>query len=262
MRVRERRLVQMARAIASAPVRPCIVKEQYEWFESFGELPDEDPVAYAVVLQALNGGKETHWNDEDLHPSRRPTLAQRVRTELERSPPTVRKALFEEALFEHELMRGIARSQIAREVAYGGDVTNPAFGARHGLPIYGSVALHVGGFPRRYIKPPYEEQGQRLLVREDDIRGRMPQGDPRWIDATAKALVHFGKTGELPDDELQAETVLLDAELWQLLAHGTGKDVSHAMRLFDLVAHRGDGAEEALKELCRMAAAGVLERST
>ncbi len=262
MRIRDRRISQLRRAIESSPVQQHLLTEEYEWFLHFGELPDDDVVAYAVVLHAMGGGVDPSWADDALHPSRRPSLEQRVRDELTKLPPSVRAGLFFEALFKPEPIRRIARAQIAVEVAYGGDVANVAFGARHGIPMYGSVALHMAGYPRRYITAPYEDQGNRLLVRQDKLCGRIPQDDPEWFEAQAKAQAKaqawFEQSGELPKDALHAEVVLLEAEWQQMAAHRNGKDVSRALALLDRVARRGDGSELALKELCAMVAAGDL----
>lgn len=259
MRVRDRRISQLKRAIAAAPVQAHLLREAYEWFTEWGEFSGEDDsIAYAVVLQAMNGGKDAVRTDHDLHPSKRPSLASRVRKVLdERWPPSVRAMLFAEALFERDPLSRLARGAIAVEVAYGGDVESDAFGARHGVPTYGSVAMHVAGYPKRLVLPPYEDQATRLLVRQDNLRGRIPHDDPRWFEVQAQAVETFLRTGELPDDDLHADVVLVNVEMDQLVAHKAGKKVSKAMKLLDRVA-RGDKAEGALKALCAMAAAGEL----
>ena len=207
MRRHERRISELKRTIEAAPVRVGVLREAYEWFRDFGELyEDDDAIAYAVVMQAMNGGEEMRWSDEQLHPSKRPSLAERAREVLAKDwPPTVRAALFEEALFEPEPLRRIARSWIAVEVAYVGNIENPAFGARHGLPTYGSVAMHIAGYPKRWVVPPYEGQGKRMLTRLDNLRGRIPHDDPRWFEAQADVVIQFRQTGKLPDDDLRVE---------------------------------------------------------
>jgi hypothetical protein len=75
----------------------------------------------------------------------------------------------------------------------------------------------------------------------------------------AEAVVRFLQTGELPADDLQAELVLVNVEMDQLVAHKAGKNVTKAMGLFNDVAWRkGDAMEAALKKLCEMAKAGKL----
>jgi len=261
-RSQTKRLGHVRHAIDASPVRRGILLEGYEWFTSFGELPDDLHVAYEVVQQALRGGEEARLDGEDAVAERvreaRLAYHQRKRPS-ESWPPSVRALLFDEALFEPEPVRNVARAAIATEVAWGGDVENRAFAARHGIPGYGSVGMHVCGWPQKLAVAPYEDQGTRLIVRLDNARRRIPHDDPRWVDEYAKAVVAFRHSGELPDDDLSMEMLLVDVEMDQLRAHKRGKDVKQAMKLLDQAA-RGEGGamEAALKRLCDMARAGQL----
>ena len=58
MRAREGRMARLKKAIDASPVRRGVVREAYGWFKDFGELDDDDHVAYEVVQQALRGGEE------------------------------------------------------------------------------------------------------------------------------------------------------------------------------------------------------------
>lgn len=262
MRPRDNRLVRVRRAIDASPVRSGILNEAYEWFTSFGELSDDDNVAYEVVQKAMRGGEDAPPNDEA-------TLAERVRSarltyqQRERPgetwPPTVRALLFDEALFEPEPLRRLARGTIAVEVAYGGDVESPGFASRHGIPMFGSVAMHVHGWPRNLVTPPYELQAKRLLARLDNVRGRIPQDDPRWFEAQAEATLAFQLRGELPDDDLHLEMLLVDTELGLLAAHKRGKNVEQALRLLDQAAQTtGAELEVCLTKLTELAKARLL----
>lgn len=262
MRARDRRIGQVMRAIEVAPVRQHLLREAYEWFWQFGELPDDDDlVAYEVVHQALRGGQERipgarSAAARDAHKAGQPYQG---RKELETSdwPPSVRSMLFEEALFAHPKIRDLARAQIGVEVAYGGDVESPGFGARHGIPMYGSIAMHMSGWRKRLERPPYEFQAARLFVRIDNLCGRIPNDDDGWLDAMAEATVRFKVTGELPADDQMAEMVLANVEMDQLIAHKAGKDVAEVMAVLNEVARsEGDAMEAALKRLCEMAKAG------
>jgi hypothetical protein len=262
MRTRDRRIGQVLRAIEDAPVRPHLLREAYEWFTAFGELPDDDElVAYEVVHQALRGGEERIPGARgaaarDAHKAGQPYQG---RKELETSdwPPSVRSMLFEEALFAHPKIRDLARAQIGVEVAYGGDVESPGFGARHGIPMYGSIAMHMSGWRKRLERPPYEFQAARLFVRIDNLCGRIPNDDDRWLNAMSEAIVRFKETGVLPSGDQMAETVLANVELDQLVAHKAGKDVAEVMAVLNEVARsEGDEMEAALKRLCEMAKAG------
>lgn len=131
------------------------------------------------------------------------------------------------------------------------------FGARHGLPMYGTMAMHIYGFRENLVQPPYEFQAKRLLVRLDNIRGRIDQDDPRWFDEQAAAMLTFQLTGEFPKDELHLEALLVDIELDQLRAHKKGKDVAKMMAALDQVARAEDEElEAALQQVCEMAKEG------
>ena len=174
MKARSRRLGRVQNAIDAAPVQEHLLKEAYEWFQWFGELPGDDHIAYEVVQRALRGGREAY--PEDPVPFRR---RKRPRDEW---PPSVRAMLFDEALEEESQTRELARQAIACEVAFGGDVENPAFAARFGIPGYGTVGMHMLDLPRKLRIPPYEHQATRLFVRLDKVRGKVPK-DPRWAEA-------------------------------------------------------------------------------
>ncbi|HEX5050567.1 MAG TPA: hypothetical protein VFZ65_02235, partial [Planctomycetota bacterium] len=83
--------------------------------------------------------------------------------------------------------------------------------------------------------------------------------DPRWYDKQAEAVVKFWQTGELPDDDLHLEALLVDVECDLLRAHKRGKDVAEPMALLHRLAHAGgDEGEELLARLSAMAVAGQL----
>jgi hypothetical protein len=242
MRSATKRLGRLRNAIDAAPVRRHLVREAYEWFHDFGELPDDDDhLAYDVVQQALRGGEEGPVVDPQG--AKKPVPFHQRERPSETWPPSVRAMLFDEALFAPLPLRKVARAAIAVEVAYGGDVENPAFGARHGMPTYGCVALHCLGYPKRLAVPPYEDQAKRLFVRLDDVRGRIPQDDPRWFEEQARAVVAFSQNGELPSDELRLDALLVDVEMDLLIAHKRGREVREAMAVMDR-AVRGDEAEQ------------------
>jgi hypothetical protein len=144
---------------------------------TFAEIAVERGLARASGV-AGRRGTDTRGKDavaRDAHKAGQPYQG---RKELETSdwPPSVRSMLFEEALFAPPKIRDLARAQIGVEVAYGGDVESPGFGARHGLPMYGSIALHMSGWRQRLVRPPYEFTGDaaadatRQPVRADPQR--------------------------------------------------------------------------------------------
>jgi hypothetical protein len=127
------------------------------------------------------------------------------------------------------------------------------------LPAFGTVGMHVLGFPRRWIEPPYEWQGLRLLTRFDELRAQIDQRNPRWSDRIAEANLAFRTQGVLPEDDVVRGLVLADVELDAHRANGDGHDVKEVMGWFDQAA-RGDDDErvEAQRLLSEAAKSGRL----
>ena len=142
----------------------------------------------------------------------------------------------------------------------GRDVTDPDFlGADTVLPDYGSVGLHVLGFPECLAKPPYEDQTQRLCDRFASLRERLDQDDRGWMDGFGEAAILFLHEGELPDDELMCEAVLANGEFMGILGHFLGHGDSEVMAAFDQVARaRGEARAAAIVTVQAMAAEGRL----
>jgi hypothetical protein len=132
-------------------------------------------------------------------------------------------------------------------VTRGSKVTDPQFAAHHGFPKYGSIGMHVLGYPERLAKPPYVRQARRLFARYDELRERIPRQDERWWEALVDAAVGFETIGELPDDDLIRDVVLADAEMAALWAHKRGRNVRELMALLDCAARRkGEKREDAI----------------
>jgi hypothetical protein len=256
MRAVDKRLDKLRGAIIAAPVLPHVMDEAYEWFTMFGELPEEpeeDNVALAVMRRALNGGADPRPADSQE------AFAEQLREVQHIAHMSVREPLFAEAMHKDPFVRTTARSAITVEVAYHADVESPAFASRRGLPVFGTVGMHVLGFPGRWVVPPYEDQGERLLRRYDELRSRIDQRRPNWFDPIRAALLAFHIEGTLPKDALMLELALADAELDLHRANKRGQDVAEQMALFNRIA-RGEGEErdEALRRVCELALAGKL----
>ena len=251
MRATDKRMGRVQQAIDASPICPHTLREEYEWFQGIGELPEDDHVAYEVVMKALQGGQEGQHGDTTPYREREQPR--------EQWPPSVRGFLFDEALDTNQQLRDLARAAIATEVARGGDVESPAFAARHGIPTYGCVGLHVSGYPQKLKAAPYDEQATRLFIRQDTVRGRISEQPHSWFDAFGKAMSEFWTDGQLPDDELLLDTVLVFVELHMLVAHRQGTDVAEEMALLDAIA-RADSSErdELLIKLGAKAEAGEL----
>lgn len=256
-RTHDKRIDRVQEKVDTAPVHPHLLEEAYDWFTSFGELPDDDHVAFEVVQRALRGG-EDHWDTGPRLPFRKRPQPR------DEWPPSVRSMLFDEALDKRRQVREIARAAIALEVAYGADVENPAFGARHGIPCYGFVGMQMLDMPRKLAVPPYEHQAKRVFVRLDMVRGRVERQGPDWFEAQVEAEVELQMTGALPKGQLHLEALLVTVELDLLRANQRGKDVAAALGLLDRIAtatgSRADQRPELLAELSKLAASGGLLR--
>lgn len=251
MRALDTRLGKLRVAVNAAPVLPHVLDEAYEWFTMFGELYDEDHIAEAVMRKALRGGAEEPPNRRGV----RVTLASEAASE---HMMTVREPLFEEALHESPYVRKIARGAIAVEVACGGNVESPGFAGRHGLPIFGTVGMHVLGFPRKWVLPPYEDMGDRLLTLYDELRARVDQRNPKWFDSIGDAMFAFRTKGELPKDEFLRDFVVVDAAIDGLCANRKGRDVRELMLCFNDALFGDDEKNGALAKLGELAKEGRL----
>jgi hypothetical protein len=133
------------------------------------------------------------------------------------------------------------------------------FAARHGIPCYGSVAMHVCGWQARLAVPPYEDQAKRLFVRIDNLRGRMPSDEHAWFAQLDAAIQRCRATGDLPGDEVLAEGVITEIELGMLRRNRAGKDVKDAMGVLEQIATGDDDdVGDALTQLRSLAKAGRL----
>jgi hypothetical protein len=165
----------------------------------------------------------------------------------------VREALFDEAVHGPEVVRRWARIALRVLVSRGGDVTDHRLGADRGFPDYGTVGMHVLGYPRRLATAPYEEQGRRLFDRYDEIRRRLDLNPDDDFGPMAEAFLAFEERGELPGDGLLREYVLAEFEIEMLWEHRRGRDVSTVMALLDRVSTAtSDEREAAVAEVQRL----------
>ena len=112
------------------------------------------------------------------------------------------------------------------------------------------------------VKPPYEEQAQRLFDQFHDIRERIDRDDRQWMDAYGEAAMVFLHEGELPEDELMREAVLAYGEFFGLLQHHVGHGDPEVMAAFEQVAKgRGKKRLAAIARVRAMAAKGRLVSS-
>jgi hypothetical protein len=110
MRATAKRMKRVQQAIDASPICPHTLREEYEWFQGFGELPEDDHLAYEVVMKALQGGQECQQSDTTPYREREQPR--------EQWPPSVRGFLFDEALDADQQLRDLARAAIAQPSAH------------------------------------------------------------------------------------------------------------------------------------------------
>jgi len=237
MVIRTRRVKRVQSALDVMPLRQDALKEAYEDFKMFGELPDHERLAQAVVDSAIAG---------ELLPIKPPPdeadlirLIQAQHREKQNAPPkerTLREYLLDHAGYAPPGLREPARLACCVLSAKGGDLTDPKFLANEPLPPHNGIGWHLLGYPQRLAKPPYVKQAQRLFARFDELRQRTPQDEDPWFDECIDVAVRFRMTGELPEEELMRDAVLADLEMECLVRHKRGHDVGELMAALDQAA--------------------------
>lgn len=241
----KRRMDKVRELLATCPIPAEVIEEEFWLFQHEGELPEDQRLA-ALVCERATTGHRQYSNPSSAAAGR--TLLDLLRmmprmnvssapVRPEEEPPmTVREALFDEAVYGPDVVRRWARLALRFLVCRGGDVTKPDFGQEHGLPEFGTVGMHVLGYPRRLAKAPYEEQGRRLFDRYDGILRRMDMSPDDDFEPVAEAILALEERGELPADELLRDYVLADYEIEMLRAHKAGRDVAQVMAMLDRAA--------------------------
>lgn len=251
----KKRVQQVERHFAAAPIPPKIVKAALEHFRATGELPDEIPLAWLVVRRAKAG------YDCIYGPGDRFDFAASIRAAIETKPRVedpLMDSLYVEAILGDGMRREAARLTLRAFASAGLDPSEPLLAGKDmDIPDWGGVGIHFLGLTERLVKAPYEAQAERLFAHYEVLRDRVPQGDHAWFDRLGVAVGDLHERGELPDDELVRDAVLADAELRTLFRHAAGEDVADIMMAFDDLA-RGPDHDAALKRLLAMAASGRL----
>jgi hypothetical protein len=228
-----RRLRNVAHRMDSMPVARHLVDQGIEDLRSCGELPVSTRIAAAVVHRVLYGL-------DDDRPLDRAASIRRIlcMTIVEGTPaPTpMREHLFDEALYGQGFVRRAARTALKCAAFLDQDVTSPRFLSEMPPPAFGSVGMRLVGFPERWVRPPYFAQADRLWGRFANLRARISDRTPTWLDQLAEAALRFRSCLQLPDDDLMADAVLADLELEAILAHAHRVDVAGLMAILDRLA--------------------------
>jgi hypothetical protein len=261
-----KRVQRVEQLIAARPIRADVLDHAFEHFCATGELPEEQRLAREVCDRALlykpvrEPIVDIGAHLEDL---KRILAELRSRPDLDLSAPqhdhSVRLRVFNEAVYGHEIVRTAARAVIRITVRNGADVTDPQFLAEHSLPEYSSVALHLLGFPENLAKPPYVRQAKRLFARIASFRSRLDHGSRSRLEEFDAAFPAFVRTGELPEDDLVLECVLVVAALLVLMAHYLGHGDAELTAALDATAKtRGGMRAAAVAKVQELVRAGRL----
>ncbi len=255
MKRQRQRLDSLRGKLHTVPVPSAVAQGALERFRETGEIPDDDRLARAVIHRVRLGPRvaELYDSGEDEQ-----AIVRAVVSMPEPPADEVMESLWSEAIDGPETLRGFARAALQGLVANGVDPTTRAFadlGITLQLPDYGSVGMFILGYPKSFAIPPYKRQARRLFARADKLRQRINQDDRRWFNNFGEALEAFLDFGELPEDELLLDAVLVGAEIEALRLHTLGNDVADCMATLDSAARAtGPDWDVAIESLQRFAA--------
>lgn len=267
-RTNRRRLNKLTREVAVMPIAPEAEDAAFERFCATGELPDQKRLAAAVCKRALSWETDQEalgapdWQASlvrlrELATRLRETAA---RSESDKAPRRVplRELLFDEAVYGSTVTRLAARAALRMLVTAGQEVTRRNFlDEDMELPKFGSLGLHLLGWPECLVRPPYEEQAQRVLQRLDAMRRKAPLGDEGWFQEFAAAAARFFRDGDLPEDELLCEAVLVYGEMLALARTLGGEEDPEVLEAYDEVGRAEAGErQQAIVRLQALAGEG------
>tara|TARA_R110002072_G_scaffold162687_1_gene314783 strand:+ start:5487 stop:6134 length:648 start_codon:yes stop_codon:yes gene_type:complete len=172
-------------------------------------------------------------------------------------PRSIRELLLSEATHDDEVVSAAARTVIRLLVASGLDVASRNFlDEDMELPEFGTLGLHLLGWPECLIRAPHEDQALRVLQDLKELR-TWTAGHESNVRSRAKSAATFFKTGELPAGPKLRECVLVYGEFLALQKCLGDEQDEGVMQAFDHAATAtGDDQEPALRALQAIAAEG------
>ena len=259
---------KLSTAVDSMPIDATLVQTAFETFREEGELPEHQRLAKAVIRRVRSGVEVVPLTGRHSMGSR-PGRAEDIdigalirqaakMPKIDPPPDAIRAHLYDEAIHESPVVHGPARLALRLLAQSGRNVTTPLYlDAEMGVPKYGTVGLHLLGFPECLAIPPYEEQAWRLLERIALMRERIPPSPEWWFRAYSGAMSGFLKDGGLPDDDLMCAVALAHGELFGLMAHYCRRGDAELLAAFEAAAQAsGPQREAALRHLCALQARG------
>jgi hypothetical protein len=212
-RATNQRLQAMHAAIHSQSLRLQSIDRAYATFLRTCELPDVERLAKAVLRRALFARKAA-----------------------------ARELVFAEAAYGIAPERKAARLLLDALVRNGNDPTDPEFiPSDFDVPERGSVSLHAFGWPDQWVKPPYEQQMERVMRQRDYLR-TLPNQDDAWFQDVGVAIHGFLRHGVLPADAVFELYALTVGEMFAIHAHYFGKGGEDLLAAYAAVA-TATGAE-------------------
>ena len=247
-----KRLAHVAQVFGNSRIPTDLVRQHFETFRRTGELPVDKSLA-VVVHQRVRRGHDLFYlpsGEVDWPPTCRAMHDAPMRADDE-----VMDMLLLEAVYGMGGIRTLARCALVMLAVRGLDVTTTLFaGTGVALPEFTSVGAELMEGSGCLFSAPYEAQAERLLVRRDEWRTRVPRGDHEWVARMSEAVDAFVETGTRPSDDLMLDSALITGELNALLAHTLGRDVHDTLVAFDVAATTtGDARDAAIGQLQRIA---------
>lgn len=218
----DKRLDKLDAAIQAVRPQPTSVWEAVAVFRQSGELPAHDRLAEDVVHHTL----------------RLPT------------PVSCREQLLREATSKVAAVREPARFVLRALIQFGFDIGSRNFlDEDMELPAFGSLGLHLMGWPEILVRPPYEEQARRVLRNHEALYRRVA-GSEQWLRKVADGTRDFFGSGLLPEDTKLRDLVLGYAEFLTLHASLGGEQDDVVLSAFDVVGTaEGETRERAVEQL-------------
>ncbi len=237
----DRRLQTTEQILSNQSISPSALDDLYKRFLSSGELPPARNAAWEVLKRTLSARRGGRVSPQQYGAP----LA---------GPP--RERVFREAIHPNKSARDAARTLIRMLVEAGYDPTDPEFiPSDYEAPDFGSTALHVFGWPDAWVKPPYEQQMERVLRQHAGLRAVAGERSEWWWREATAALSVFMTRGEVSAEPDLQKFALTIAEMFAIQAHYFGRGDEPLIAAFaDVAATTGTHRDEALVRLGQLQA--------
>lgn len=210
------------------------LNDMYSRFVSTGELSTHLGHAWHVLERALIARRGTRANYQG---SGKPLVG------------PAREQVFREAAHSFEPARIAARFLIRTLVDAGRDPSDPEFIPSDIPPHeFGTAALHLLGWPDRWVRPEYEHQMARVMRQHAEVRATGQRSD-LWYRDFAPALAAFLAQGQLPATEEFLLAVLTIGEMFALNEHYLGRGGEDLLAAYEAVANATDQDRESALRL-------------